>query len=139
MSGCLLDTNIVSELVRVAPEPRVLAFLNSQPDLWLSVVVLHEMEYGWRLLPAGRRRENLRTALDTLIGQYENRILPLDREAAEVAAHFRAVARQSGRVLHLADALIAGTAKVKDLSVATRNVADFDGLGIEILNPWEIP
>lgn len=139
MSGCLLDTNIVSELVRVVPEPRVLAFLNSQPDLWLSVVVQHELEYGWRLLPAGRQRENLRAALTALIGQYANRILPLEREAAEVAAHFRAEARQSGRVLHLADALIAGTAKVNELSVATRNVADFDGLGIEILNPWEIP
>lgn len=102
------------------------------------MVVLHELEYGLLLLPMGRRRENLRATLTALVSRYENRILPLERNAAEVAAQFRAEARQSGRVLHLADSLIAGTAKVNNLSVATRNVADFDGLGIEILNPWEL-
>ncbi len=137
MSGFLLDTNVVSELTKDAPNPRVVAFLTEQDDLWLSALVLHELEFGLQLLPPGQRRDGLRSVLSEFIATYEDRILPLDRTGSERAAQFRAQAHRSGRVLDLGDALIAGTAKVHGLSVATRNVGDFADLDVDIVNPWE--
>ena len=137
MTGFLLDTNVISELTRDRPDPRVVSFLSEQPDLWLSVLVLHELEFGLELLPRGARRDRLGAVLAAFVAEYEDRILPLDRMAAAWAARLRARAQRSGRVLDLGDALIAGMAKACDLSIATRNVRDFDGLDIEVTNPWE--
>lgn len=137
MNGFLLDTNVVSELTKATPDSLVVAFLAAQDDLWLPTIVLHELEFGLNLLPPGRRRNRIRVALSALLMEYGDRILPLDRPEAEQAAALRAQARRAGRVLHLADALIAGTAKVHDFAVATRNVADFEGLGVTVINPWE--
>ncbi len=137
MSGFLLDTNVVSELTRDAPDPGVLAFLTEQDDLWLSAIVLHELEFGLQMLPPGQRRDGLRSVLSEFISAYEDRILPSERTGAERAAQLRAQAHRSGRVLDLGDALIAGTAKVHGLSLATRNVGDFADLEVDVTNPWE--
>ncbi len=137
MSGFLLDTNVVSEMTRSAPAPSVLAFLGGQHDLWLSSVVVYELEFGVRLLPQSRRRDELEAGLAGIIAGYEGRILPLERREAEWAAELRAHARRSGRVLDLGDAFIAGTAKAHDLAVATRNITDFEYLDIDVVNPWE--
>ena len=137
MNGFLLDTNVVSELTKHRPDPRVVAFLSSQDGLWLSALVVHELEFGLRLLPPGDRRDGLRQVLAGIITRYEDRVLPVEAAAARWAARFRARQQHSGRVLDLGDALIAGTAKAHDLSVATRNVRDFDGLDIDVTNPWE--
>lgn len=136
MTGILLDTNIVSELTRDAADPGVLAFLAEHDDLWLSTVVLHELDYGVGLLPSGRRRDAINRALAAFVAEYEDRILPVGRPEAAEAAALRTRARHSGRVLDLGDALIAGTAGTNGLSVATRNVRDFEGLGLAIVNPW---
>ena len=136
MSGFLLDTNVVSELTKDVSDSRVVAFLAIQDDLWLSTIVLHELEFGLHLLPLGRRRDRISAALAAFVAEYEDRVL-LGRQEAEQAAALRAQARRSGRVLHVSDALIAGTAKAHGLAVATRNVADFDGLEVDIINPWE--
>ena len=87
----------------------------------------------------GQWRRGLQADLSRLIGEYEDRILPLERKGAEWAAQFRVQAQRSGRTLQLGDALIAGIAKAHDLAVATRNVADFRRLDIEVVNPWDIP
>ena len=137
MSGFLLDTNVVSELTKDAPNPRVVAFLTEQDDLWLSALVLHELEFGLELLPPGQRRDGLRSVLSELIAAYEDRILPLERTGAERATQFRAQAHRSGRVLDLGDVLIAGTAKVHGLAVATRIAGDFADLDVDVINPWE--
>ena len=137
MSGFLLDTNVVSELTKDVSDSRVVAFLAIQDDLWLSTIVLHELEFGLHLLPLGRRRDRISAALAAFVVEYEDRVLPVGRQEAEQAAALRAQARRSGRVLHVSDALIAGTAKAHGLVVATRNVADFDGLEVDITNPWE--
>ena len=139
MNGILLDTNVVSELTRDAPDSRVIAFLNRHTDLWVSSIVLHELYFGVRLLPSGRRRDGLRSVLAEFVTEYAARILPLERREAEAAAELRAHAHRSGRVLHLGDALIAGTAKAHGLAVATRNVTDFNGLDVEVTNPWGAP
>ena len=138
MKGYLLDTNVISELTKDFPDPKVLKFMLEQKDLfWLSPVVLHELEFGLSLLPEGKRRHELGKLLAKFIIEYEKRILPLGRQEAELAARLRAQARGSGRVLHLGDALIAGTAKTHDLSVATRNIGDFAVLDVRASNPWE--
>ena len=137
MSGILLDTIVISELTRNEPDPSVVAFLRRHNELWIATVVLHELEFGLRLLPRGRRREELQSAVAKYVTRFEDRILPLDRRAAKHAAELRARAQRSGRVLHLGDALIAGTAKAHDMALATRNVTDFDGLEVAVINPWE--
>ncbi len=139
MNGYLLDTNVVSELSNEVPNPAVILFLVEQDELWLSSVVVHELEYGLQLLPAGQRRDRLYTNHLSLLARYGDRILPLDRAGAEWAASFRAQARRSGRTLDLGDALIAGIARANDFALATRNVRDFDGLDLEVINPWEQP
>lgn len=139
MRGVLLDTNVISELTRPAPAPPVVAFLAERDDLWLSALVLHELEFGLRLLPHGRRRVALRDMLSEFIRRYEDRILPVGRRAADQAACLRADARRGGRNLDLGDALIAGTARAHDLCVATRNVEDFEGLDLSVTNPWDFP
>lgn len=137
MSGYLLDTNVVSEVFRSAPHPSVIAFLTEHADLWLSVIVIHELEYGLRRMAQGRRRDSLGDALGRVVAEYEDRILPLDGAGAKWAARFRAELQGFGRALDLGDALIAGTAKAHDLAIATRNVKDFDALDVNVVNPWK--
>ena len=137
MSGFLLDTNVISEVIGPRTHPQVGSFLVEQPDLWLSAIVVHEARYGLMLMPTGIRRARLEAELSRLISAYHDRVLPVTSEAAVEAAMMRANARISGRVLNFADALIAGTAKVHQLAVATRNVRDFQALDIEVINPWD--
>ena len=139
MSGFLLDTNVVSETMKHRPSPRVIAFLTRLTDQWLSSLVVHELEFGLRLTPPGRRRERLRADLSRLLGTYAQRILPLDRASADWAARLRADAVRSGRPSDLADMLIAGTALAHNLAVATRNVSDFEAVNVEVVNPWNYP
>ena len=139
MSGYLLDTNVVSELTKPSPDPQVVTFLRQQYDLWLSVVVVHELQFGVQEMPAGRRRDRVNALYRFFIDRHAGRLLPVDRMVAERAAQLRAQAHNAGRSLHLADALIAGTAIVHNLILATRNVRDFAVLDVEVVNPWESP
>jgi predicted nucleic acid-binding protein len=139
VKGFLLDTNIISEIMKGRPNKRVISFLSKLEGAWVSTVTLHELDYGLALLPHGSRRAGLEKALSALIAEYGDVILPVDRAEAREAADLRAAARQAGHSLHLGDALIAGTAKAHDLCVATRNVSDFDGLGLDLVNPWAAP
>lgn len=137
MNGYLLDTNVVSELTKESSDPRVIEFLSQHENLWLSTIVMHELEFGLQLLPKGSHRCSLQAALSEFVAEHQDRILPVDRKEAEWAARLRSQARRSGRVLHLGDALIAGTARAHGLSVATRNVEDFAGLDVKVKNPWK--
>ena len=137
MNGYLLDTNVISEVIRSTPHTRVVTFLAEHDDLWLSSIVIHELEYGLQRMEQGQRRSGLQDSLLGVIAEYEDRILPLERVGAEWAARFRAQAHRFGRTLDLGDALIAGTAKTHDLAIATRNVRDFDVLEVKVVNPWQ--
>ena len=137
MNGYLLDTNVISELTKAPPNAGVITFLSRQDDLWIPVIAVHELGYGLQLLPHGRRRYGLEFAMTAFIAEYEERIIPLYREAAEHAGSFRAQAHRSGRSLTVGDALIAGTAAALELILATRNTKDFDYLAIETINPWQ--
>ena len=92
-----------------------------------------------RLLPEGRRQDGLKGWLSKIMEDFDQRVLPVETPEAVWAATLQARAHREGRVLELADALIAGTAMTKNLSVATRNVVDFDYLGVGVINPWETP
>ena len=137
MNGYAVDTNVISETTRELPNRMVVEFLARPLGVWLPSVVVHELEFGLQLLPTGQRRDRLASAHEQILRAYGERILALDRSAAEWAARFRADARRAGRVLDLGDALIAGTARANDLAIATRNVRDFEGLDVEVVNPWE--
>lgn len=137
MSGYLLDTNVVSEVTKSHPNPNVAAFVMANSGLWLSAIVLHELEFGLQLLPPGQRRDQQYAAHLGFVTAYRERILPVDRRAAELGAEFRARARRAGLTVAMGDTLIAGTAAAHDLTVVTRNVRDFEGLGVEIINPWK--
>ena len=102
---------MISEIVRSDPHPGVVSSLAEHEDLWLSSIVVHELEYGVRRLPQGQRRTHLQVSLLHLTTEYDDRILPLDRTSAELAAQFRTQAQHAGLTLDLGDALIAGSAK----------------------------
>ena len=133
----LLDTNVISELVKPAPNKNVVKFLSTMDSAWLSIISLHELTYGLRLLPEGKRLVELDEKLQQLLSEYSDWIIPVNQAEANQAALFRVQAKNQGRVIHLADALIAGTAKVHDLSVVTRNVDDFLGIDVGVVNPWD--
>ena len=137
MKGFLLDTNVISELVKPAPDQNVIDFLSTIESAWLSIISLHELTYGLKLLPEGNRRSELTEKLQQLLFEYSELVIPIDKPEAEFAALFRVQAKHQGRIIHLADSLIAGTAKAHNLTVATRNVDDFLGIDIDIINPWD--
>lgn len=137
MKSFLLDTNVISELMTNSPNNCVIHFLSCLNDSYLSVITLHELFYGLNLLPHGQRRDALSTSLQNLLAEYNDCIIPVTHAEASQAAILRANAKQQGRTVNLADALIASTAKTHKLIVATRNTNDFINLGIEIINPWD--
>jgi len=137
----LLDTNVISELVRPEPDRRVIAWIDAQSSatLYLSVTVLGELRYGIERLPPGQRRTAIEAFyVDLKSVHFRGRILALDVAAIELAASFRARRVSLGRPVYLADCEVAGTAAAHGFALATRNVDDFDGLGLTLLNPFEI-
>jgi len=137
MSRHLLDTNVISELTKASPAPQVVTFLTQRDPLWLSVIVVHELEYGAQTIRDAQHRARVSAVYRTFIDHHASRILPVERSVAERAAQLRAQATRVGLHLHLPDALIAGTAATHGLILATRNVKDFADLDVDVFNPWE--
>ncbi|WP_448950543.1 PIN domain-containing protein [Labrys neptuniae] len=133
----LLDTNIVSELTRPRPQPAVVEFLRRNPDLAISVIVFHELEFGIHCAADNQRRGKLQAFSLALRAQFDSRIFDVDMRVAEAAGRLRAFEKTSGRVLAELDALIAATAMVHGCTLVTRNVRDFEKLNIPLLNPWD--
>lgn len=135
----ILDTNVVSEPLKLQPEPCVLDWLDTQaPEtLYLTCINLAELLAGIEAMPAGRRRTALKRALDgQMMPLFEGRILPFDKQATEAFARTHATAQAAGNTISFADCAIAAIAAAHGYAVATRNVRDFKGTGVEILNPW---
>ncbi len=137
MTGVLLDTNVISELTKPNRDPSVVRFLEALEDGTVSAISVHELSYGLERLTDGVRRRALAETVEQFLALYEDRIAPIGVPEARAAAALRADLARHGRTLHLADALIAATALVRGLTLATRNVADFEGLGVTLHNPWE--
>jgi predicted nucleic acid-binding protein len=140
VSGFLLDTSCVSELVRVKPDPRVLEWMEAAEEtlLHLSVLTLGEIRKGLAALPQGRRRTRLEAWLEVdLRGRFSGRILPVDAAVADRWGLLAAQARRSGATLPVIDGLLAATALHHNLTMVSRNVSDFSATQVPVLNPWE--
>ncbi|WP_405058383.1 type II toxin-antitoxin system VapC family toxin [Kribbella sp. NBC_01505] len=134
------DTNVLSEPLRKAPSAAVLAWLaDNGPELAITTVTVSELLYGVRRLPEGRRRTNLTEAVERLIRAAQDRLLDYDEEAARAHASIRVARAAAGRATSVEDGMIAAIAASQGAVVATRNVADFAGFGVEVVNPWDEP
>ncbi|MBY5788424.1 type II toxin-antitoxin system VapC family toxin [Rhizobium leguminosarum] len=135
----LLDTNVLSEVTRPRPDARVLQWLDSLDEdrSFISVVSIAEIRRGVALMESGRKRDALAEWLaQDLPQRFEQRVTPFDQPVAIVWGDLMGLAKRSGRGLSSMDGLIAATAIAHDLTLATRNIKDFEGFGIELVDPW---
>ena len=135
----LLDTNLISELVKPQPDPGVVAWLDNteEDELHLSVATVAELRFGIAFLPPSARQRRLsRWFQEELLSRFSDRILPVDIEVAAVWGDVRAERQKVGRPIGAMDAMIAATARVHNLSLVTRNSTDFAGSLLSIINPW---
>lgn len=135
----LLDTNVLSELMRPAPNLSVIKWLRIQSatDLGSTTISIAEIRYGLARLPRSHRRTDLeRRFAEFLVRGLENRIFDFDNVAADHYGEMAVERERSGRRLEGFDGLIAAIARSRNAAVATRNIADFAGCGIELINPW---
>ncbi len=135
----LLDTNLISEPLRAAPEARVVAWLDAQPleTLFLSVVTVAELRYGVARLPNGRRRRLLAERLESqILPAFASRVLTFDLPATQAYADLMAKAQAAGQPIGMADGLIAAIAKTHGMTVATRDTAPFAAAGVAVIDPW---
>lgn len=135
----VVDTNVLSELAKVSPSQRVMDWWDRHPraELFITSITQAETLLGIELLPAGRRRRQLESALNqTFQISFEGRILPFDSEAAGEFAKIVAARRKAGRPISQADAQIAAIARSQAAALATRNTGDFEHCGVKLVNPW---
>ena len=135
----VLDTNVLSELMRSAPDAAVTHWVATQSaaSLFITTITQAEILHCVRLLPQGRRRNAIAAAVDAMFEEdFVGRILSFSSHAAHAYADVAVARRQSGRPISQFDAQIAAIAKAAGAGVATRNVADFEGCGISVIDPW---
>jgi len=135
----LLDTNVVSEAMRKQPSARVLGWIAAQVEesLFISAITIGELRRGSLVLADGKRRKALLQWIETGIkAEFAGRILPVDIAVMERWADLQAATAKSGRALPVMDSLLAATALAHGLTLATRNIADFEAAGVALLNPW---
>ena len=136
----VLDTTVVSELMRLSPAPAVEAWVEgrSAASLFFSAVGEAELRYGVAIMPAGRRRDRLAAEVEAMLrDDFEGRVLPFDTHAARAYAEIAAARRAAGRPVPQADCQIAAIARARGMAVATQNVRHFEEMGIEVIDPWE--
>ena len=134
----LLDTNVLSEMTRPSPEPRVVTWLEANDQLLaLPSVALAELRYGIARLPPGRRQSSLLQFWSATRERFVGRTFAFDARAAEAYGDMAAAAERRGSPIHVADGQIAAIARVNRMSVATRDVSDFRAAGVGVVNPWE--
>ena len=137
----LLDTNVVSEPLRHAPEVRVIEWIDAQPleTLYLSAITVAELRAGVALLPAGKRRTGLHDNLEKrVLPLFVGRVLPFDMACTNAYAELMAKARTAGLAIATADGYIAASAAANGFAVVTRDSSPFQAAGLTVINPWEV-
>jgi toxin FitB len=137
----VLDTNVLSALMRQRPEQPAVEWLDRQPrtSVWTTSITILEIRFGLQTLPLGKRRSHLIDTFEKVILQMlEQRIVPFDRAAADEAAAVMASRRKKGRPGDLRDTMIAGIVLAHGATLATRNVQHFSDLSLDIVNPWAL-
>jgi hypothetical protein len=134
----VLDTNVLSALMRDVPEKEIEDWLDRQPrtSIWITSITVFELYFGLQIMAAGKRRSALGGKFELLIGKFDGRIAALDSDAAQRAAELMAARRKEGRSVELRDTMIAGIVLSHHASLATRNIAHFDDAGVPLINPW---
>lgn len=136
----LLDTNVVSEVMKTRPAEAVVAWLNGQDSekLHVSAITIGEIAYGLRILPDGKRRSGLRERFERFVTlAFNQRVLAYDESAARIYGDLMGDRKELGLPMSVPDGQIAAIARLNHLAVATRNVLDFEQCGIDVLNPFE--
>lgn len=135
----VLDTNVLSALMRHEPDPVVVTWLDTQPPdaIWTTTVTTFEIRFGLEILADGRRRTALQQAFArALEDDLDGRVLPFDQTAAEAAARIAAHQRAAGQPVEIRDVQIAGITAARKATLATRNTRHFEGTGITLIDPW---
>lgn len=135
----VVDTNVLSALMREVPEPPVIEWLDRQAaeSVWITSITLFEARFGLALLPRGKRRQALEAAFEKVMADdLEGRVLDFDRPAAEAAALLAARRQRDGLSVDMRDTQIAGIVVARRAKLATRNVRHFSDLNVEVINPW---
>jgi predicted nucleic acid-binding protein len=133
----VVDTNVLSEPLQRTPDPGVLAWLAEHGhEIALTAITVHELLYGVQRLPKGKRRTGLAEAIERLIRGAGDRVLEYDEEAARTHATLRVARETTGQVSSVEDGMIAAIAVAHRAVLATQNVTDFEGFGVQVVNPW---
>lgn len=135
----LLDTNVLSELMRAKPDPKVLAWVDAQPAsrLMICSITVAEILYGIARMPDGKRKQGLLDIASAMFDEdFAGNILPFDADAAVHYAEIAAESEARGRVVDMADAQIAAIGRLHDAVIATRNIRHFESLGLALVDPW---
>ena len=137
----LLDTNVISEPLKLSADAGVLSWIDAQSidTLYLSAISLAELRFGVAALPAGKRKETLHLGLEQrILPLFADRILPFDTAASQAYADILSMTRTQGRAIATADGYIAATAKRHGFMVATRDASPFEAAGLTVINPWTV-
>jgi predicted nucleic acid-binding protein len=137
----LLDTNVISEPLKLSADAGVLAWIDAQSiaTLYLSAISLAELRFGIAALPTGKRKESLHLGLEQrILPLFADRILPFDASSSQACADILSTARAQGRAISTADGYIAATAKRHGFIVATRDASPFEAAGVTVINPWTV-
>ena len=134
----VLDTNVISELMKQVPSSSVVAWINQQQELVISAITIAEISYGLQALPVGVRRTALELAFEQAINEaFKHRVVSFDKSAAYVYAEMMNHKKQLGQPMSLFDGQIAAIALSKKASLATRNIKDFQHCGLTLINPFD--
>lgn len=135
----VLDTNVLSALMRDVPEKEIEDWLDRQPrtSIWTASITVFELYFGLQIMAAGRRRSALGEKFKLLISKFDGRIASLDSDAAQRTAELMATRQKQGNPRDLRDTMIAGIVLARRATLATRNIAHFKDAGVPLINPWD--
>jgi predicted nucleic acid-binding protein len=139
LSVIILDTNILSALMRDAPDRSVASWMDRQPQssIWTNSITILEIQTGLQVMPAGKKRVSLSEDFERLLDRIDHRIVAFDEQAARFAAELTGLRQKKGRVGELRDTMIAGIVLSHHASLATRNVTHFADISATVVNPWQ--